>query len=71
MKEKVKCIVWDKNEWKGADLSMLEISNSIILNAKKQNLGLDYFYLGMVFSFFISCKLIILIIFIIFLTFSF
>jgi hypothetical protein len=61
VKEKVKCIVWDKSEWKGADLSMLEISNSIILNAKKQNLGLDYFYLGMVFSFLISCKLIILI----------
>ena len=60
VKEKVKCIVWDISEWKGADLSMLEISNSIILNAKNENLGLDYFYIGMIFSFLISSKFTLL-----------
>jgi hypothetical protein len=56
VREKISCIIWDNNEWKGADLSMLEISNSIILNAKNEYLGLDYFYVGMILSLIISCK---------------
>ncbi len=53
VKEKISCFIW-QNEWKGADLSMLEISNYIIENADKTPLSADYFYLGCIFSTLIS-----------------
>lgn len=56
VREKIGCIIWHNNEWKGSDLSMLEISNSIMLNVKNEYLGLDYFYIGMIFSILIPCK---------------
>jgi hypothetical protein len=54
VKEKISCLIWTKNEWKGVDLSMLGISNFIIKSAEQMPLSLDYFYLGLVFSFIIS-----------------
>jgi len=50
VKEKISCIIWHNNEWKGVDLSMLEISNCIIMNVKKASLSVDYFYVGIIFS---------------------
>lgn len=50
VKERISCIIWHKNEWKGVDLSMLEISNCIIMNVKKASLPVDYFYVGIIFS---------------------
>lgn len=58
MSEKIQCIVWQNSKCKGGDLSMLELSNIIILNANNSYLGLDYFYLGIAFSMIISCKFI-------------
>lgn len=55
VKEKISCLIWE-NEWKGADLSMLEISSYIIENADKTTLSTDYFYLGCFFSILISRK---------------
>lgn len=56
VKERISCIIYLGNEWKGVDLSMLEISNCIIMNVKKAFLPVDYFYVGMVFSILIGCK---------------
>jgi hypothetical protein len=53
---KISCIVWHGNEWKGADLSMLEISTIIISNVRKAYLGLDYFYVGTILSAIITSK---------------
>ncbi|CAF0879460.1 unnamed protein product [Brachionus calyciflorus] len=50
IKDKIFCLIWQSNEWKGADLSMLEISNIIIGNVEKCALSLDYFYVGLFFS---------------------
>ena len=38
---------------------MLEISDSILTNARNENLGLDYFFIGMLFSFIIACKFLV------------
>ena len=54
VKEKISCIIWHNNEWKGVDLSMLEISNCIIMNVKKATLPVDYFYVGIIFSILIA-----------------
>jgi hypothetical protein len=51
--EKISCLIWE-NEWKGADMSMLEISTHIIENADKTALSPNYFYLGCFFSMLIS-----------------
>jgi len=56
VKEKISCIIWHNNEWKGVDLSMLEISNCIIMNVKKATLPVDYFYVGIIFSILIASK---------------
>lgn len=53
-KQKISCLIWQGNEWKGADLSMLEICNFIVTNVEKTPLSLDYFYIGVIFSFIIS-----------------
>lgn len=42
--------MWESNEWKGVDLSMIEISNYIHNNVKKASLSLEYFYLGIILS---------------------
>jgi len=54
IKDKVSCLIWQSNEWKGADLSMLEISHFIITNVEKTSLSLDYFYIGIFFSFILA-----------------
>ncbi len=58
VKEKISCIIWDPitSEWKGADLSMLDISNYIISNAEKTTMSVSYFYVGIIFSILVSSK---------------
>ncbi len=60
-KEKISCIMWDGNEWKGVDLSMIEISNYIDNIVKKAAYALDYFYIGIVLSIILGRKKNILI----------
>jgi len=50
VRDKISCIIWEENEWKGADLSMSEISSYIQINVKKASFSLSYFYIGIVFS---------------------
>lgn len=57
VKDKIFCLIWQFNEWKGSDLSMLEISNMIIGNVEKHPLSNDYFYVGIFLSFVISSKI--------------
>lgn len=54
VKDKISCLIWQGNEWHGADLSMLEISQYITNNVEKTPLTIDYFYIGMIFSFLIA-----------------
>ncbi|RNA16009.1 homeodomain transcription factor [Brachionus plicatilis] len=54
VKDKIFCLIWQFNEWKGADLSMLEISNMVIGNVEKHPLSHDYFYVGLILSLLIS-----------------
>ncbi len=42
--------MWDGNEWKGVDLSMIEITNYINKTVIKATYSLDYFYIGIVLS---------------------
>ena len=56
VRDKISCIIWEENEWKGADLSMSEISSYIQINVKKASFSLSYFYIGIVFSALIGCK---------------
>ena len=48
--------MWDGNEWKGVDLSMIEISNYIDNIVKKAAYALDYFYIGIVLSIILGRK---------------
>ncbi len=56
--KKISCIIWHEDRWKGADLSMFEISTIIISKVKAVQLGLSFFYVGTVFSFIITSWLI-------------
>jgi hypothetical protein len=58
VKEKISCIIWEPStsEWKGADLSMLEISNYITSNAEKTSIPIGYFYVGVLFSILVASK---------------
>ncbi|CAH0553513.1 unnamed protein product [Brassicogethes aeneus] len=47
---KVSCIVWERGEIKKADLSMLDISSTIIGRVDAMPEGMDYFYVGMVIA---------------------
>lgn len=47
---KVSCIIWEKNEMRTADLSMLEISSVIIGKVDCMPESKDYFYIGIVIS---------------------
>ncbi|CAH1176498.1 unnamed protein product [Phaedon cochleariae] len=47
---KVSCIIWEKNELKKADLSMLEISSAIIGKVDLMPESRDYFYVGLTIS---------------------
>lgn len=45
------CLIWDrKNEVRKADLSMLEISSTIIGKVEAKRDSMDYFYIGIFFS---------------------
>ncbi|CAG9836717.1 unnamed protein product [Diabrotica balteata] len=47
---KVSCIIWEKNEMKTADLSMIEISSVIIGRVDSMPESKDYFYIGVLVS---------------------
>ncbi|XP_023018004.2 putative homeodomain transcription factor [Leptinotarsa decemlineata] len=47
---KVSCIIWERNEIKKADLSMLDISSAIICKVDSMPESMDYFYFGIVLS---------------------
>nr|CAH7750437.1 unnamed protein product [Callosobruchus chinensis] len=47
---KVSCIIWECDEIKKADLSMLDISSTIIGKVESMPECLDYFYVGICFS---------------------
>ncbi|XP_072385202.1 protein phtf isoform X1 [Diabrotica undecimpunctata] len=47
---KVSCIIWEKNEMKTADLSMIEISSVIIGTVDSMPESKDYFYIGVLVS---------------------
>lgn len=47
----VSCVIWDrKNEIRKAELSMLEISSTIIGKVESKQDSMDYFYIGIFFS---------------------
>lgn len=47
----VSCLIWDrKNEVRKAELSMLEISSTIIGKVEAKRDSMDYFYIGIFFS---------------------
>lgn len=54
IKEKISCIMWKDNEWQGVDLGLSEISNYIQTNVRKVSFSLDYFYIGVLYSFVIG-----------------
>lgn len=53
-KEKISCIMWTDNEWYGVDLGLVEISSYIQTNVRKASFSLDYFYIGVLYSFVIG-----------------
>ena len=46
--------MWTDNEWYGVDLGLVEISSYIQTNVRKASFSLDYFYIGVLYSFVIG-----------------